>query len=47
MDKGEKTLTEEEQKKYFEMSVECFKKHQKLMDSLASEKPIKKKPNNN
>ena len=46
-DKLGKTLTEEEKKKYFEMSIECFKKHQKLMDSLASETPIKKKSNNN
>lgn len=47
IDKLGKTLTEEEKKKYFEMSIVCFEKHQKLMDSLASEKPIKKKSDKN
>ena len=33
-------LNNDSWKKYLNLSVECFKKHQELMDSLASVKPI-------
>lgn len=33
-------LNNDSWKKYIDISVECFKKHQELMDSLASVKPI-------
>ena len=33
-------LNNDSRKKYIDISVECFKKHQELMDSLASVKPI-------
>ena len=33
-------LNNDSWKKYLDISVECFKKHQELMDSLESVKPI-------
>ena len=33
-------LNNDSLKKYIDLSVECFKKHQELMDSLESVKPI-------
>ena len=33
-------LNNDSLKKYIDISVECFKKHQELMDSLESVKPI-------
>lgn len=33
-------LNNDSWKKYLDISVECFKKHQELMDGLASVKPI-------
>ena len=33
-------LNNDSLKKYIDLSVECFKKHQELMDSLVSVKPI-------
>lgn len=33
-------LNNDSWKKYIDISVECFKKHQELMNSLASVKPI-------
>lgn len=33
-------LNNDSWKKYLDLSVECFKKHQELMDSLESVKPI-------
>ena len=33
-------LNNDSWEKYLDLSVECFKKHQELMDSLESVKPI-------
>lgn len=40
-------LNNESLKKYIDLSVECFKKHQELMDSLESVKPIQLNKNEN
>ena len=40
-------LNNDSWKKYLDLSVECFKKHQELMDSLESVKPIQLNKNEN
>ena len=40
-------LNNDSLKKYIDISVECFKKHQELMDSLVSVKPITLNKNEN
>ena len=40
-------LNNDSLKKYIDLSVKCFKKHQELMDSLVSVKPIQLNKNEN